>query len=47
MREKPNLKIKLDAIELQNPVMSASGTFGYSRAAYTLSASQVRSEISW
>jgi dihydroorotate dehydrogenase (NAD+) catalytic subunit len=31
MREKPNLKIKLDAIELQNPVMSASGTFGYAR----------------
>jgi dihydroorotate dehydrogenase (NAD+) catalytic subunit len=31
MRKKPNLKIKLDAIELQNPVMSASGTFGYAR----------------
>jgi dihydroorotate dehydrogenase (NAD+) catalytic subunit len=31
MRKKPNLKIKLGAIELQNPVMSASGTFGYAR----------------
>lgn len=31
MSKKPNLKIKLDGIELQNPVMSASGTFGYAR----------------
>ena len=31
MSKKPNQKIKLDAIELQNPVMSASGTFGYAR----------------
>jgi hypothetical protein len=25
MSKKPDLKVKLDAIELQNPVMSASG----------------------
>ena len=31
MGKKPNLTIKLAAIELQNPVMSASGTFGYAR----------------
>ena len=31
MSKTPNLKIKLNAIELQNPVMSASGTFGYAR----------------
>ncbi len=31
MSKKPDLKIKLDAIELQNPVMSASGTFGYAQ----------------
>jgi dihydroorotate dehydrogenase (NAD+) catalytic subunit len=31
MSKKPDLKVKLDAIELQNPVMSASGTFGYAR----------------
>ena len=31
MRKKSNLKIKLGSIELQNPVMSASGTFGYAR----------------
>ena len=31
MLEKPNLNIKLGTIKLQNPVMSASGTFGYAR----------------
>ncbi len=31
MSKKLDLKVKLDAIELQNPVMSASGTFGYAR----------------
>ena len=31
MSKKPDLKVKLDGIELQNPVMSASGTFGYAR----------------
>ena len=31
MSKKPDLKVKLDAIELQNPVMGASGTFGYAR----------------
>lgn len=31
MSKKPDLKVKLDTVELQNPVMSASGTFGYAR----------------
>jgi len=31
MRRKPNLRVKLGGIELQNPVMTASGTFGYAR----------------
>jgi dihydroorotate dehydrogenase (NAD+) catalytic subunit len=31
MIEKPDLKVKLGKIELQNPVMTASGTFGYAR----------------
>jgi dihydroorotate dehydrogenase (NAD+) catalytic subunit len=31
MRRKPDLKVKLGRIELQNPVMTASGTFGYAR----------------
>ncbi|MGD8880320.1 MAG: dihydroorotate dehydrogenase [Desulfobacterales bacterium] len=31
MRKKPDLKVNLGAIELQNPVMTASGTFGYAR----------------
>ncbi len=31
MSKKPDLKVKLAAVELQNPVMSASGTFGYAR----------------
>ena len=31
MRRKPDLKVKLGCIELQNPVMTASGTFGYAR----------------
>ena len=31
MSKKPDLKVKLGAIELQNPVMTASGTFGYAR----------------
>jgi dihydroorotate dehydrogenase (NAD+) catalytic subunit len=29
MPDKPDLKINLGALELQNPVMTASGTFGY------------------
>jgi dihydroorotate dehydrogenase (NAD+) catalytic subunit len=29
MSKKPDLKVNLGAIELQNPVMTASGTFGY------------------
>jgi dihydroorotate dehydrogenase (NAD+) catalytic subunit len=31
MRKKPDLKVQLGSIELQNPVMTASGTFGYAR----------------
>lgn len=31
MQDKPNLKVKLGGLELQNPVMTASGTFGYAR----------------
>ena len=31
MSKKPDLKVKLNNIELQNPVMSASGTFGYAQ----------------
>jgi dihydroorotate dehydrogenase (NAD+) catalytic subunit len=31
MSDKPDLKTKLGDIELQNPVMTASGTFGYAR----------------
>ena len=31
MPDKPDLKVKLGGIELQNPVMTASGTFGYAR----------------
>jgi len=31
MDRKPDLKVKLGGIELQNPVMTASGTFGYAR----------------
>jgi dihydroorotate dehydrogenase (NAD+) catalytic subunit len=31
MSKRPDLKTKLGAIELQNPVMTASGTFGYAR----------------
>ena len=31
MRKQPDLKVKLGGIELQNPVMTASGTFGYAR----------------
>ena len=31
MSKKPDLKVNIGAIELQNPVMTASGTFGYAR----------------
>ncbi len=31
MPDKPNLKVRLNGLELQNPVMTASGTFGYAR----------------
>jgi dihydroorotate dehydrogenase (NAD+) catalytic subunit len=31
MCERPDLKVRLGSIELQNPVMTASGTFGYAR----------------
>jgi dihydroorotate dehydrogenase (NAD+) catalytic subunit len=31
MTKKPDLKVNLAGIELQNPVMTASGTFGYAR----------------
>ncbi len=31
MSKKPDLKVNFGAIELQNPVMTASGTFGYAR----------------
>ena len=31
MPQKPNLKVVLGNLELQNPVMTASGTFGYAR----------------
>ena len=31
MSIKPDLKVKLGSIELQNPVITASGTFGYAR----------------
>jgi dihydroorotate dehydrogenase (NAD+) catalytic subunit len=31
MSKKPNLKVTLGGIELQNPVITASGTFGYAR----------------
>ncbi len=31
MPDKPNLKVQLGGLELQNPVMTASGTFGYAR----------------
>ena len=31
MADKPNLKVRLGGLELQNPVMTASGTFGYAR----------------
>ncbi len=31
MPDEPNLKVRLGGLELQNPVMTASGTFGYAR----------------
>lgn len=31
MNNKPDLKVKLGALEFKNPVMTASGTFGYGR----------------
>jgi dihydroorotate dehydrogenase (NAD+) catalytic subunit len=31
MTSKPDLRVKLGALELKNPVMTASGTFGYGR----------------
>ena len=31
MNTAPDLKVNLGGIELQNPVMTASGTFGYAR----------------
>ncbi len=31
MPDKPNLKVRLGGLELQHPVMTASGTFGYAR----------------
>ena len=31
MTDKPDLKVKLGGLELQNPVMTASGTFGYAK----------------
>ncbi len=31
MPDKPNLKVRLAGLELRNPVMTASGTFGYAR----------------
>ncbi len=31
MSEKPNLKVDIGGLQLQNPVMTASGTFGYAR----------------
>jgi len=31
MSKKPDLKVNIGVIELQNPVMTASGTFGYAR----------------
>lgn len=31
MPDRPSLKVKLGGLELQNPVMTASGTFGYAR----------------
>jgi dihydroorotate dehydrogenase (NAD+) catalytic subunit len=31
MRKKPDLNVNLGELELQNPVMTASGTFGYAR----------------
>lgn len=31
MAAKPSLKVKIGGIELQNPVMTASGTFGYAK----------------
>jgi len=31
MSKKPDLKVNIGTIELQNPVMTASGTFGYAR----------------
>jgi len=31
MPDKPDLKVKLGGLKLQNPVMTASGTFGYAR----------------
>ncbi len=31
MSKKPDLKVTLGGIELQNPVITASGTFGYAR----------------
>ena len=31
MPDKPDLKVKLGGLELQNPVMTASGTFGYAK----------------
>ena len=31
MQDKLDLKVKLGELELQNPVMTASGTFGYAK----------------
>ena len=31
MKEKPDLKVNIGGIELKNPVITASGTFGYAR----------------
>ena len=31
MSKKPDLKVDIGGLELQNPVMTASGTFGYAR----------------
>jgi len=31
MRKRPDLRVQLGSIKLQNPVMTASGTFGYAR----------------
>ena len=31
MPDKPDLKVKLGGLQLQNPIMTASGTFGYAK----------------